>query len=198
MARVLELAHRHRRHDYRIIHLRLQHEGCRVNLKRVRRLYRLGGLMVRLRKRKKVPVGERQPLLKPCAGNEVWSVNFVFGRLADSRSLKCLTVVDDATHESVAIQPDTVISGINVTRILDRVKQARGLPKVIRSDNGWEFCGRAMMTGAHENGVALRFVEPGKPNQKSYVESFNGRLRDEFLNEHWFTNLAHARHVIEA
>jgi transposase InsO family protein len=195
--RIVAMAHRHRRHGYRMIHLRLQLEGWRVNLKRVRRLYRLEGLMVRSRKRKKVPVGDRQPLLKPCAGNEVWSVDFVFDRLADGRSLKCLTVVDDATHESVAIQPDTAISGIYVTRILERVKQARGLPKVIRSDNGREFCGRAMMTWAHENGVALRFIEPGKPNQNAYVESFNGRLRDECLNEHWFTSLAHARIVIE-
>jgi len=85
-----------------------------------------------------------------------------------------------------------------VTRILDCVKAERGLPKVIRSDNGSEFCGRAMLTWAHENGVLLRFIEPGKPNQNAYVESFNGRLRDECLNEHWFTSLASARALIEA
>ena len=84
-----------------------------------------------------------------------------------------------------------------MTRIMDAIKRSRGLPKVIRSDNGREFCGRAMAVWAHENGVALRFIEPGKPNQNAYVESFNGRLRDECLNEHWFTSLAHARAVIE-
>ena len=98
----------------------------------------------------------------------------------------------------MAIQPDRAISGAYVARILDRFKHVRGLPKVIRSDNGKEFCGKAMLTWAHENGVALRFIEPGKPNQNAYVESFNGRLRDECLNEHWFTSLAHARDLVEA
>ena len=196
--RIVDLAHRHRRYGYRMIHLRLRHEGWAVNVKRVRRLYRLENLMVSRRKRKKVPLGERQPLLRPSRRNEVWSADFVFDRLADGRSLKCLTVVDDCTHEAVAIQPDRAISGAYVTRILDRVKTERGLPKVIRSDNGSEFCGRAMLTWAHENGVLLRFIEPGKPNQNAYVESFNGRLRDECLNEHWFTSLVNARALIEA
>jgi putative transposase len=196
--RIIELAHRHRRHGYRMVYLRLRHEGWQVNLKRVRRLYRIEGLQVKSRKRKKVPMCDRQPLLRPAQRNEVWSVDFVFDRLANGRALKCLTVVDDATHESVAIHPDMAISGAYVGRILDQAKHERGLPKVIRSDNGKEFCGRAMATWAHENGVSLRFIEPGKPNQNAYVESFNGRLRDECLNEHWFTSLAHARVVIEA
>jgi len=195
--RIIELAHLHRRHGYRMIHLRLRHEGWQVNVKRVRRLYRLEKLLVRSRRRKKVPIADRQPLMRPMSRNEVWSADFVFDRLADGRSLKCLTVVDDATHESVTVHSDTAISGAYVTRILDQVKQRRGLPKVIRSDNGKEFCGRAMAIWAHENGVALRFIEPGKPNQNAYVESFNGRLRDECLNEHWFTSLAHARMEIE-
>ena len=134
--RIVALAHRHRRHGYRMIHLRWRHAGWRVNLKRVRRLYRQENLMVQKRKRKKVALGDRQPLLRPSRANEVWSMDFVFDRLADGRSLKCLTVVDDATHESVTITPDTAISGAYVARILERVKQERGLPKVIRSDNG--------------------------------------------------------------
>jgi transposase InsO family protein len=148
--------------------------------------------MVRRRKRKKVALADRQPLLRPSRQNEVWSVDFVFDRLADGRSLKCLTVVDDCTHEAVAVHPDRSMSGAYVARILDRLKQERGLPKVIRSDNGSEFCGKAMLIWAHENGVALRFIEPGKPNQNAYVESFNGRLRDECLNEHRFASLTHA------
>ena len=195
--RIVAMAHRHRRHGYRMIHLRLRQAGWKVNLKRVRRLYRQENLMVQKRKRKKVALCDRQPLIRPSRANEVWSMDFVFDRLADGRSLKCLTVVDDATHESVTITPDTAISGAYVTRVLERVKHERGLPKVIRSDNGKEFCGRAMAIWAHENNVALRFIEPGKPNQNAYVESFNGRLRDECLNEHWFTSLAHARMAIE-
>jgi transposase InsO family protein len=195
--RIVALAHRHRRHGYRMIHLRLAQEGWAVNVKRVRRLYREQNLMVRRRKRKKVLPGERQPLIRPSRVNEVWSMDFVFDRLADGRALKCLTVVDDATQEAVAIRPDRAISGIYLTRILEGLKRERGLPRVIRSDNGREFCGRAMAIWAHENAVALRFIEPGKPNQNAYVESFNGRLRDECLNEHWFTSLEHARTVIE-
>jgi len=95
------------------------------------------------------------------------------------------------------VHPDRSMSGAYVARILDRLKQERGLPKVIRSDNGSEFCGKAMLIWAHENGAALRFIEPGKPNQNAYVESFNGRLRDECLNEHWFTSLTYARALIE-
>lgn len=196
-ARIIALAHRHRRHGYRMIHLRLAQVGWAVNVKRVRRLYREENLMVRRRKRKKVAAGDRQPLLRPARANEVWSMDFVFDRLADGRALKCLTVVDDATQEAVAVVPDRAISGARVVRILDDIKQQRGLPQVIRSDNGREFCGRAMAVWAHENAVQLRFIEPGKPNQNAYVESFNGRLRDECLNEHWFTTLPHARAIIE-
>jgi transposase InsO family protein len=105
--------------------------------------------------------------------------------------------VDDATHESVAIVPAHSISGQQVVRILERIDSSRGLPKIIRTDNGKEFCGKAMLTWAHEKAIALRLIEPGKPNQNAYVESFNGRFRDECLNEHWFTSLAHAQVVIE-
>jgi transposase InsO family protein len=196
--RIVDLVHRNRRYGCRMIHLRVRLEGTPVNLKRVRRLYREEQLMVRRRKRKKVALADRQPLLRPSRQNEVWSIDFVFDRLADGRSLKCLTVIDDCTHEAVAIHPDRAISGAYVARLLEGVKHERGLPKVIRSDNGREFCGRAMLTWAHDHGVALRFIEPGKPNQNAYVESFNGRPRDECLNEHWFTSLTHARVLIGA
>ncbi|MBB6188011.1 transposase InsO family protein [Rhodanobacter sp. MP7CTX1] len=153
---------------------------------------------MRRRKRKKVPVSERQPLVWPHAANEVWSMDFVFDRTAEGRVIKCLTIVDDATHESVAIVPERAIGGRPLTRILDQLRAIRGLPKVIRPDNGKEFCGRAVLTWAHGRGVTLRLIEPGKPNQNAYIESFNGRLRDECLNEHWFTSMAHAKVVIEA
>ena len=122
---------------------------------------------------------------------------FVFDRPAEGRVIKCLTIVDDATHEAVAIEVERAISGQGVSRVLDRLAMQRGLPRVIRTDNGKEFCGKAMVAWAHEKEVALRLIEPGKPNQNAYVESFNGRLRDECLNEHWFPTLLHARTEIE-
>lgn len=195
--RILVMAHRHRRYGVGMIHLKLRQQGHLVNYKRVERLYQQAQLQVRRRKRKKVPSGERQPLLRPTRANEVWSMDFVFDRTADGRGIKCLVIVDDATHEPVAIEVERAISGHGVSRVLDRLALSRGLPKVIRTDNGKEFCGKAMVTWAHERGVQLRLIEPGKPNQNAYVESFNGRLRDECLNEHLFTNLLHARTVIE-
>lgn len=194
---IVSLAHRHRRYGAGMIYLKLRQAKWKVNHKRVERLYRLEQLWVRKRKRKKVPVAERQPLLRPAAANTVWSMDFVFDRIGDGRALKCLTIVDDATHEAVAIVPDTAMSGAYVTRVLDRLRTQRGLPEIIRTDNGKEFCGRAMLTWAHANGVTLRLIEPGKPNQNAYVESFNGRFRDECLNEHWFTSTTHARALIE-
>ena len=195
---IVALAHRHRRYGAGMIYLKLRQRGLRVNHKRVERLYTEAKLQVRRRKRKKVPVTERQPLTRPATANEVWSMDFVFDRSADGRVIKNLTIVDDATHESVAIRPEHAISGLGVTRILDRLAKTRGLPRIIRTDNGKEFCGRAMLTWAHQHGVTLRLIEPGKPNQNAYIESFNGRLRDECLNEHWFLNLAHAQALIEA
>lgn len=195
---IVTLAHRHRRYGAGMIYLKLRQRGLLVNHKRVERLYTEAGLQVRRRKRKKVPIGERQPLERPEQANEVWSMDFVFDRSADGRSIKSLTIVDDATHESVAIEPERAISGRQATRILDRLAQTRGLPQVIRTDNGKEFCGRAMLMWAHDRQVMLRLIEPGKPNQNAYIESFNGRLRDECLNEHWFLNLEHAISIIEA
>jgi transposase InsO family protein len=195
--RIVELAHRHRRYGAGMIYLKLRQAGEHVNHKRVDRLYALEKLQVRRRRRKKVPVADRQPLGRPEAANEVWSMDFVFDRVAGGRAIKCLAVVDDATHEAVAVVPEHNISGQQVVRVLDRICQTRSRPKVIRTDNGKEFCGRAMLTWAHEKDVALRLIEPGKPTQNAYVESFNGRLRDECLNEHWFVSLDHARTVIE-
>ncbi len=195
--RIVALAQRHKRYGVGMIHLKLRQEGALVNYKRVERLYQEERLQVRRRKRKKVPIGERQPLLRPSAANEVWSMDFVFDRTADARVLKCLTIVDDATHESVGIEVERAICGMGVTRVLDRLAHSPGLPRTIRTDNGKEFCGKAMVAWAHERGVQLRLIEPGKPNQNAYIESFNGRLRDECLNEHWFPSLLHARTEIE-
>ena len=197
-ARIVALAQRYRRYGVGMIHLKLQQAGEGVNYKRVERLYRLEQLHIRRRRRKKIPVSERQALVRPGAANEVWSMDFVFDRVASGRTMKCLVVVDDATHEAIAIVPEHTIGGDHLTRILDGICAQRGTPSVIRTDNGPEFIGRAMLNWAHRRGVTLRLIEPGKPNQNAYVESFNGRFRDECLNEHWFVSLAHARMVIEA
>jgi putative transposase len=194
---IVTLAHRHKRYGVGMIHLKLRQAGMLVNYKRVERLYQAANLQVRRRKRKKVPIGDRQPLLRPKAANEVWSMDFVFDRTAEGRTLKCLTIVDDATHEALAVEVERAFSGHGVARVLDRLALSRGLPLSIRSDNGKEFCGKAMIEWAHTRGVALRLIEPGKPNQNAYIESFNGRLRDECLNEHWFPNLMQARALIE-
>jgi Integrase core domain. len=121
-------------------------------------------------------------------------MDVVFDRTAEGRAIKCLVIVDDATHEAVAIDVERAISGHGVVRVLDRLAHSRGLPKMIRTDNGKEFCGKAMVAWAHANRVQLRQIQPGKPNQNAYVESFNGRLRDECLNEHWFPNAAACAH----
>lgn len=168
-----------------------------MNYKRVERLYQDAKLQVRRRKRKKVLLGERQPLLRPEAANQVWSMDFVFDRTAEGRVIKALTIVDDATHEAVSIEVERAISGYGVARVLARLALTRGLPQVIRTDNGKEFCGKAMVAWAYERGVQLRLIQPGKPNQNTYIKSFNGRLRDECLNEHWFPTLLHARTEIE-
>lgn len=196
-ARIVALAQRYRRYGVGMIHLKLRQAGELVNYKRVERLYRLEKLHIRRRRRKKIPVADRQPLIRPAQANEVWSMDFVFDRVASGRTLKCLVITDDATHEAVAIVPEHTIGGDHLTRILDGICSQRGQPVVMRSDNGPEFTGKSMLTWAHRNGIALRLIEPGKPNQNAYVESFNGRLRDECLNEHWFMSLAHARAVIE-
>lgn len=195
---IITLAQRHRRYGSGMIYLKLRQAGQPVNHKRVERLYAEARLQVNRRRRKKVPVTDRQPLGRPQMANQVWSMDFVFDRTAEGRVIKNLTVVDDATHEAVAIVPERAIGGQSLTRILDRIAIHRGLPRAIRTDNGKEFCGHAMLTWAHLRGVKLFLIEPGKPNQNAYIESFNGRFRDECLNEHWFTSLMHAKVVIEA
>jgi putative transposase len=169
--RIVALAHRHRRYGAGMIYLKLRQEGRVVNHKRVDRLYAEARLQVRRRRRKKVPLADRQPLARPQAPNQVWSADFVFDRTAEGRVLKCLTIVDDATTEAVAVVPARALGGVPVTRVLDALAVTRGLPQVLRTDNGLEFCGRAMLTWAHARGVTLRLIEPGKPTQNAHIES---------------------------
>src|SRR3954469_1348422 len=143
---LVALAHRHRRYGAGMIYLKLRQEGRMVNHKRVDRLYAAARLQVRRRRRKKVPVADRQPLARPQAPNEVWSADFVFDRTAEGRVLKCLTIVDDATTEAVAVVPARALGGLAVTRILDRLALERGLPAALRTDIGPEFCSRTTLT----------------------------------------------------
>jgi len=196
--RIAELAGERRRFGYRRIHALLRREAIHANHKRVFRLYHEAGLAVRRRRKRQGVAVERQPLVLPATANQVWSMDFVFDALATGRRLKCLTIVDDFTKEAIDIVVDHSISGRYVTRVLDRLAQLRELPRAIRTDQGPEFTSKALDQWAYEHSIELKRIEPGKPMQNAYVESFNGKFRDECLNEHWFVSLPHARIIIAA
>jgi putative transposase len=195
--RLRTLAGERRRFGYRRLYVLLRREGFAVNLKRIYRLYTLEGLTVRRRRRRRrVPRGVPR-LPAPTRINERWSLDFVVDVLDDGRRFRLLTVVDDFTRACLAIEIDTSLGGRRVVQVLQRVIDARGRPAMLITDNGPEFISRVLDAWAYRHGIELHFIEPGKPNQNAYVESFNGRLRDECLNEHWFLSLAHARQTIE-
>ena len=196
--RIEEIAAVKRRYGYRRVYLRLRREGWQVNRKRVYRLYRDAGLAVRRRKRKRIGLFERKPLPKPASANVSWSMDFVADGLIGGRRLRCLTIVDDCTRECLAIEVDTSITGLRVQGVLERLAETRGLPQSITVDNGPEFDGQVLDKWAYRRNVHLSFIRPGKPNENAYIESFNGKFRDECLNEHWFISLAHARSIVEA
>ena len=196
--RMVELAHERRRFGYRRIHVLLRREGIHANHKRIERLYRLAGLTVRKRRRRERIALERQPLLLPAGPNEVWSMDFVMDRLEDGRKLKALTIVDDFTKESVEIAIDHGMGSGYVVRVLEDIVRFRGKPGAIRTDQGPEFTAHALDQWAYRNGVTLKLIQPGKPTQNGYIESFNGKFRDECLNEHWFSTLAEARPIVTA
>ena len=170
--------------------------AAEVNHKKVYRLYREAGLAVRKRKRRKGVMVERQPLVLPDAPNHTWSMDFVMDSLANGRRIKCLTIVNDFTKECLDIPVAMGISGEQVVRTLDGIAAFRGYPKAVRTDQGPKFTGKALDQWAYRHGVELKLIQPGKPMQNGYVESFNGKFRDECLNEHWFRDLAHAREKI--
>jgi putative transposase len=201
-ARLVEELHAHAavrsRFGYRRLHVLIARAGPTVNHKRVYRLYRAAGLQVRRRRRKRLTGGERVPLPLPTRRGERWSMDFTLDTLADGRAFRTLNIVDDYTRECVAIEVDRSLPGLRVTRVLDRLRAAIGLPQSIVLDNGPEFAGRTLEAWAYAAGVTLCFIRPGKPIENAYVESFNGKFRDECLNEHWFVSLADAQAAIEA
>lgn len=175
----------------------LKREGLVVNHKRTERIYRDEKLSLRLKKRKRRPAAARMVLPQPERPNQRWSMDFVHDALWSGRKFRALTIVDDYTRESPAIEVDTSIGGRRVCRVLDRLAESRGLPEVIVMDNGPEFIGKALDKWAYDKGVKLHFIQPGKPTQNAYVESFNGKFRDECLNDNWFTTMHQAKVIIE-
>lgn len=196
--RLRELASERRRYGYRRLWVLLRREGFMVNHKRVYRLYRQEGLMVRQRKPRRRCASGRVPASAPARPNQRWSMDFVADSLADGRRLRALTLVDEFSRECLAIEVDTSLPGAGVVRVLERVALARGLPEAISVDNGPEFTSKVMDEWASERGVSLCFIEPGKPVQNAFIESFNGKFRDECLNEHYFSSILEAQAIVEA
>ena len=193
--RIVDIAHQRRRFGYRRVHDLLRRDFPGVNHKRVYRLYREADLAVRKRKKAKRPVNERVPLQLAKTINEVWSMDFVSDSLINGRRLKYLTVTDDFSHECVDLTVDFGISGEYVTRLLDRAAVFRGYPNTVRTDNGLEFTSRVFMAWAQTHGIRHILIHPGRPMQHGYIESFNGKFRDEHLNESWFETLQQARNA---
>lgn len=194
--RLVELAQVRRRFGYRRLHDLLRNDFPDTNHKKIYRLYREAKLAVRRRKKVKRLVGERQPLRVSSGPNDTISMDFVSDALANGRRIKCLTVVDDFTRECVDIAVDHGIGGKYVVRLLDQAACFRGYPCAVRTDNGPEFTSRAFIAWTQQHGIEHILIEPGCPTQNGYIESFNGKFRDECLNEHWFTSLPQARAVI--
>jgi putative transposase len=195
--RMRELSERWRRFGYRRLHVFLQREGLVKNRKRTQRIYREEGLSLRKRKSKRRSNVIRMPLPVPTRLNELWSMDFVQDSFADGRRFRCLNIVDEFSRECVAIEVDRSLPGVRVVNVLRQLATSRGLPKTIRSDNGPEFIGRALDQWAFESKVQLDFIQPGKPNQNAFVESFNDKFRNECLNDHWFQTLGEAKEIIE-
>lgn len=194
--RLTELAHEKPRYGYRRLGVLLRREGEVINHKRVFRVYRAAGLCVRRRKRKRL-VRAGQPEMAVSAANQQWAIDFVQDRLAGGRTIRVLTVVDTFTRECLALEVDTCLPSQRVTRALDRVIFERGRPESIRMDNGSELTSRHFLAWGVERRIMLNYIQPGKPVQNAYAESFNGKFRDECLNTNWFINLWQARRLIQ-
>ena len=197
-ARLRALAHERRRFGYRRLFILLRREGETSGRNRIYRLYREEGLSVRKRKARRRAVGTRAPIIIAQRANVRWSLDFVHDQFAGGRRLRILNIVDDVTRECLASVPDTSLSGQRVARELTRLVAEHGKPAMIVSDNGTEFTSNAILAWAQERRIAWHYIAPGKPMQNAYIESFNGRMRDELLNETLFLSLVQAREIITA
>ncbi|MCU0802064.1 MAG: IS3 family transposase [Rhodobacteraceae bacterium] len=196
--RLKELAKVRRRFGYRRLHVFLRREGHEVNHKRLFRIYREEQLHVRRRGGRKRAMGTRAPMVLPLLPNQRWSLDFVSDQLTDGRRFRILTVVDDCTRECLSLIADTSLSGARVARELAALFDARGKPQTIVSDNGTEFTSNAILKFVDDRKFDWHYIAPGKPTQNAFIESFNGRLRDELLNETLFPSLHHARVMLAA
>jgi putative transposase len=197
-AQMKEIAFKKRRFGYRRIKIELDKQGEKINCKRVYRLYKELGLKLRIRRGKKRKSNVGRHLAKAQRRNETWSIDFVFDRVESGRAIKCLTVIDDYTRECPVIAVDYGMDGRYVTRMLDEVAKSRGYPESIRTDQGAEFMSKKFAKWAKKHEINHIIDDPGCPTQNAYIESFNGKYRDECLNEEWFESLDDARKKIEA
>ncbi len=195
--RLRDLAAARVRYGYRRLHVLLRREGWPVNHKRVYRLYREEGLGIRVKRRRKRVSGPR--VLPPPAQRpqERWSLDFLTDSLADGRRFRALTIVDNVSRMSPAIEVGRSLTGERVVAVLERLKRTVGTPERIAVDNGPEFISKVLDAWAYRNGVRLEFSRPGKPTDNAFAESFNGRFRDECLDQHWFASLEEARRIVE-
>jgi putative transposase len=193
--RLIVLAREKPRFGYRRLHVLLGREGAHVNHKRVHRVYREAGLVLRRKKRKHC-VRVATPLGVYMAANQEWALDFVHDAVASGRTIRVLNVIDAYTRESLAMEVDTSFAGLRVTRVLDQIIAERGLPRAIRCDNGPELTSRHFLAWALDRKIDLVHIQPGKPTQNAYVESFNSKMREECLRVSWFQNLFEARRII--
>jgi transposase InsO family protein len=196
--RLRDLANQRRRFGYRRLFILLREQGEPSGINRIYRLYREEGLTVRKRKARRRAIGTRTPILVEAKVNARWSLDFVHDQFTHGRRFRILNIVDDVTRECLAAIPDTSIAGKRVARELTAIISVRGKPQMIVSDNGTEFTSNAMLGWAKDNRIDWHFIAPGKPMQNGYIESFNGRMRDEHLNESLFIDLDQARQLISA
>jgi putative transposase len=197
-ARLRELAAARRRFGYRRLHILLHREGMHMNHKKLRRLYAEERLQVRRRGGRKRALGTRTPLAIPQGPNQRWSMDFLSDALSDGRRFRILAIVDDFTRECLCLAADTSLPGLRVARELDAIIAERGKPLLCLSDNGTELTSMAILRWCQQTGVDWHYIAPGKPTQNAFIQSFNGRLRDELLNETLFVSLAHVRIALAA
>ena len=195
--RLISLAYERPRFGYRRLHILLVREGWPVNHKRIYRMYTERELKIRKKPRKRASMAPREAIPSPSRPHERWSMDFMSDCLNDGRCVRTLNVVDDFTRICPVIEVDTSLPGERVILALEKSGEVYGLPRTIVVDNGPEFTSKALDQWAYEQGITLHFIQPGKPVQNAYVESFNGRFRDECLNQHCFPSLRAARSIIE-
>ena len=194
---LIEIAHKRRRFGSPRLHIMIRRKGIIVNHKKIERIYQEEKLQIRKRKKKKMTGFLRVPAPIPERPNQRWSMDFMSDSFCTGRRFRTFNVLDDYTRECIAIEVDSSLPGKRVVQVLSRLIDFRGKPEIITCDNGPEFIGKAVDEWAYKNNINIDYINPGKPNENCFVESFNDKFRDECLNEHWFLNIHHARKIID-